>query len=87
MIIGDIIKHFKYETLSDTEKRQNKYLYQLVANAEHTETGEELVIYQAKYYPFKLYARPASMFYEEVDHKKYPNIKQRFRFEEYYGEA
>ena len=80
---GDIIRHFKWETLTDEEKRQNKYLYCIKDIAEHTETGEKLVIYQALYAPFKTYARPFVMFCSAVDRNKYPNIKQQFRFEKY----
>ena len=80
---GDIVRHFKYETLSEEEKRQNKYLYMVKDVAEHTETGEKLIIYQAMYAPFKTYARPVQMFISPVDRVKYPNIKQSFRFEKH----
>ena len=83
MKIGDIVRHFKYELNTDEEKTMNKYLYQIKDIAEHTETGELLVIYQALYHPFKTYARPMKMFLEEVDYDKYPNIKQKYRFEIY----
>lgn len=79
--IGDIVKHFKYETISEDEKKINKYLYYIKDIAEHTETGEILVIYKAMYSPFKTYARPFEMFYGKVDHNKYPDIKQKYRFE------
>ena len=81
MKIGDTVRHFKYETLSEEDKKQNKYLYCVKDIAHHTETGESLVIYQAMYFPFRTYARPLYMFMSEVDNEKYPDIKQKYRFE------
>ena len=79
--IGDIVRHFKWETLSEEEKKQNKYIYCVRGMAQHTETGEILIIYQSMYPPFHTYARPIEMFFGEVDHKKYPDIKQKYRLE------
>jgi len=78
---GDIVQHFKRETLSDAEKAANKYLYKVLCFAEHTETKEKLVIYQALYSDFGIYARPYDMFMSETDHEKYPSIRQKYRFE------
>ena len=78
---GDIIRHFKRETLSETDRLSNKYLYQIVGIAAHSETGEKLMVYQALYGDFGLYVRPLEMFLSEVDHQKYPGVKQKYRFE------
>lgn len=81
---GDIVKHFKREW---EPQESTKYLYKVLAFAEHTETGEKLVIYQALYAPFKICARPYGMFMSEVDREKYPQAKQRYRFEKLDPEA
>lgn len=76
--VGDIVRHFKREWVSEST---SEYLYKVLAFAAHTETGERLVIYQALYAPFKTCARPYAMFMSEVDKKKYPDIRQKYRFE------
>ncbi|MBR5420958.1 MAG: DUF1653 domain-containing protein [Lachnospiraceae bacterium] len=78
---GDIVRHFKREMLSPEEKATNKYLYRVIGEAEHTESGEKLMVYQALYGDFRVYARPYEMFMEKVDRGKYPDIMQEYRFE------
>lgn len=82
---GDVVKHFKRELLENINN--TLYLYKILEIAEHTETKEKLVIYQALYEDstkdinFNVFARPYDMFMSEVDHSKYPDIKQKYRFE------
>lgn len=76
---GDIVKHFKYNLVPSNVS--NMYLYKILNFAEHTETGEELVIYMGLYGDFKVYARPKNQFLSEVDKCKYPQVKQKYRFE------
>lgn len=81
---GEVVKHFKRELLSDEDKKNtSKYLYIIENTAIHTESEETLVIYRAVSDENEVYARPASEFYGLVDKEKYPNIKQKYRFEEY----
>ena len=78
---GDIVRHFKRETLGEENLRANKYLYEIVGVAIHSETREEMMVYRALYDDGGMYVRPLQMFMEEVDHVKYPEIKQKYRFE------
>lgn len=66
---GDFYRHFKNR------------MYQIVAIAYHSETEEAMVVYQAQYGEKKVWVRPLTMFMEEVDHEKYPDVTQKYRFE------
>ncbi len=79
---GAIVQHFKREVNNEG----NSYLYKIIGFARHTETGEETVIYRPLYDAecmrgVDFASRPLEMFLSEVDREKYPDIKQKYRFE------
>lgn len=69
LILGGIYRHFKGK------------LYMPLHVAEHTETGEQLVVYMALYGDNKIWTRPYDMFMSKVDREKYPDAQQEYRME------
>ena len=68
LIIGGIYKHFKGN------------LYKVIDVALHCENLEEYVVYKSLDNE-KTWIRSKIEFLSEVDHKKYPEITQKYRFE------
>ena len=67
--IKGIYKHFKGD------------LYLVEDTAINSEDDKLYVVYRALYEDSKLYIKPLDMFLSEVDHEKYPKVKQKYRFE------
>ena len=66
---GKVYRHFK-----------GNYYY-VESRAKDSETQEWMVVYRALYGDTNLYIRPYDMFASEVDREKYPEVKQKYRFE------
>ena len=69
ILAGRVYRHFKGKD------------YKVLVVAQHTETGEQCVVYQALYDDFAYYVRPYAMFASEVDREKYPEVEQQCRLQ------
>ena len=78
--VGDKVIHFKWETNKD---HANDYIYEITGFPKNTETEEQYVAYHSVVDLSKEWVRPIMEFLSEVDHQKYPEIKQKYRFVKY----
>lgn len=67
--VNGIYKHFK----------GNYYIVENVAK--DSETKKKMVVYRQLYGDNSLWIRPLDMFLSEIDHEKYPDVVQKYRFE------
>ena len=65
-MVGEKYRHFKGMIIT------------ILAIAKDSETLEELVVYE---HDGENWVRPMDMFLSKVDHKKYPDVTQEYRFE------
>ena len=66
---GEIYRHFRGN------------LYQIVTVGKHADSLEEYVVYQALYGKFEVYIRSMQDFFQILDKDKYPDARQKVRFE------
>ncbi|MBQ2833112.1 MAG: DUF1653 domain-containing protein [Clostridia bacterium] len=66
---GDIVRHFKGNE------------YEILHIAKDSETMEDVIVYRARYGEGGVWVRPLGMFFSPVDREKYPDVKQKYRFE------
>lgn len=72
VVVGGTYKHFK------------GHLIKVIVIAKHSETEEKMVVYN-HLDTGEIWVRPYDMFLSKVDHEKYPEVEQEYRFE-YTGE-
>ena len=65
---GQLYRHFKGN------------LYRIVTLAKDSETGENMVVYQALYGSFACYVKPLALFMDKMEHVEYPDAGQGYRF-------
>ena len=70
---GETWRHFK------------NHMYRILDLADDAETGETYVVYKTLYGEYRDFIRPLDMFLSEVDHEKYPDVPQKWRFEKTAG--
>ena len=75
---SNIVKHFKHKESTDDPLN---YIYEILGVSAHSENHSEMFITYRSLKDHKVWVRPYDMFMSEVDHEKYPDVKQKYRFE------
>lgn len=75
---SNIVKHFKHKESVDDPLN---YIYEILGVSTHSENHDEKFITYRSLKDHKVWVRPYDMFMSEVDHEKYPDVKQKYRFE------
>ena len=73
------MREIKLNTIYRHFKGDNYLVIDIVIDSE---TNKEMVLYKGLYGNLPCYVRPLDMFLSEVDHDKYPEVEQKYRFEE-----
>lgn len=77
---------YKFITIEEDSSKATLFrhfkgkMYKIYTIAKDSETLEDIVVYQQQYDSFKYFVRPCKMFFSNVDHTKYPEVKQQKRF-------
>lgn len=80
--IGTYVQHFERELCTEREYMDAKYVYKIIGTSEDPETGQMLVRLEKRFGNFHEVNIPIDDFFQEVDHEKYPYIKQKYVYEE-----
>ena len=82
---GDVVRHFKREFVAESGSQKDddlSYLYEVISvDGLDADTQASVVVYRALYGTHQVYVRPYKDFMGEVDRRKYPTVKQQYRFE------
>lgn len=75
---SNIVKHFKHKESVDDPLN---YIYEFLGIVTHSEDHDKKFITYRSLKDHRVWIRPYDMFMSEVDHEKYPDVKQKYRFE------
>ena len=80
-VSGEILEELRDSMVGRRYRHFKGRIYIVTDLAVNTESDEIMVIYKCFADPMVTWCRPLSMFTSDVDRIKYPNVKQKKRFE------